>query len=148
MSYPVQNSTNAGASAYGLRKVVGFCSKILQLADNENFIPNLIITDEADFRLNGEVNKQNCRIWASENPRKIHEYPLHPLKVTVWCGITSSRIIGPYFLKILMSIQWLWMETDIDKCCKSIFFVRWRTWTQTISASYKKELKLILQGKL
>ena len=26
-----------------------------------------------------------------------HEQPLHAQKVTVWCGITSAKIIGPYF---------------------------------------------------
>ncbi|KAF2366556.1 Protein of unknown function DUF4817 [Trinorchestia longiramus] len=77
------------------QKRLDFAQKVLQLADDENFITNLIMTD-AHFHLNGEVNKQNCRIWASENPREIHE---HPLKVTVWCGITSSRIIGPYFFE-------------------------------------------------
>ena len=81
------------------QKRFDFSQKLLQLADDENFITNLIMTDEAHFQLNGEVNKQNCRIWASENPREIHEHPLHPLKVTVWCGVTSSRIIGPYFFE-------------------------------------------------
>ena len=57
------------------------------------------MTDEAHFQLNGEVNKLNCRIWASEHPREIHEHLLFPLKVTVWCGVTSSRIIGPYFFE-------------------------------------------------
>ena len=81
-------------------------------------------------------------VWKiSKNLREIHEHPLHPLKVTVWCGITSSRIIGPYFLKMLMAIQWLWMETDIDKCCNSIFFVRWKTWKQKRSGSQQDGAK-------
>ena len=63
------------------------------------------MTDEADFHFYGEVNKQNCSLCASESPREIHEHPLKPLKVTVWCGITLSRIIGPYFLKMLTAIQ-------------------------------------------
>lgn len=81
------------------QKRLDFAQTFLLLADAENFIANLIMTDEAHFYLNGDVNKQNCRIWASENPREIHEHPLHPVKVTVWCGITSSRIIGPYFFE-------------------------------------------------
>ncbi|KAF2346462.1 hypothetical protein FHG87_022782 [Trinorchestia longiramus] len=81
------------------QKRLDFAQNVLQLADDENFITNLIMTDEAHFHLNGEVNKQNCSIWASENPREIHEHPLHPLQVTVWCGITSSRIIDSYFFE-------------------------------------------------
>ncbi|KZC15025.1 hypothetical protein WN55_08618 [Dufourea novaeangliae] len=64
-----------------------------------DFIHNLIMSDEAHFELNGFVNKQNCRIWATENPRAVHQQQLHPLKCTVWCGISSERIIGPYFFE-------------------------------------------------
>lgn len=67
--------------------------------ENPDFIHNLIMSDEAHFQLNGFVNKQNCRIWATENPRAVHQRQLHPLKCTVWCGISSERIIGPYFFE-------------------------------------------------
>ena len=55
------------------------------------------MSDEAHFHLNGFVNKQNCRISAIENPRTVHQRELHPMKCTVWCGVTSERVIGPYF---------------------------------------------------
>lgn len=67
--------------------------------ENNEFIHKLIMSDEAHFHLNGHVNKQNCRIWGSENPRIIVEDQMHPLRCTVWCGITSERIIGPYFFE-------------------------------------------------
>ena len=38
---------------------------------------------EAQFDLGGYVNKQNYRIWGTENP---HEKPTHSKRVTVWCG--------------------------------------------------------------
>ena len=53
--------------------------------------------DEAHFHLNGHVNKQNMRFWGTENPRIAHASKLHLRKVTVWCGVTSERIIGLYF---------------------------------------------------
>ena len=81
------------------QKRLDFATRFLQLAENEDFVNNLIMTDEAHFHLSGFVNKQNCRFWASENPKEVHERPLHTAKVTVWCGITSSRIIGPYFFE-------------------------------------------------
>ena len=39
--------------------------------------------DEANFTLGGYINKQNCRIWGSEDPQVIDERPLHPEKITV-----------------------------------------------------------------
>jgi hypothetical protein len=29
----------------------------------------------------------------------IHEKPLHPERVTVWCAIWSTDVIGPYFFE-------------------------------------------------
>ena len=55
--------------------------------------------DEAHFHLDGYVNKQNCRFWAVENPRELHQRPLHTAKVSVWCGILKVEIAGPYFFE-------------------------------------------------
>ena len=62
-------------------------------------IHNLIMSDEAHFQLNGFVNKQNCRIWATENPRVLHQRQLHPAKCTDWCGVSSEKNFGPYFFE-------------------------------------------------
>ena len=51
------------------------------------------------IRDSGYVNKQNSRYWNDENPGELHEKPLHSPKVTVWCAISSSGIIGPYFFQ-------------------------------------------------
>ena len=50
---------------------------------------------KSSFYLGGYVNKQNCRIWSTENPRAYIEKPMHPKRVTVWCGFWSWGIIGP-----------------------------------------------------
>jgi hypothetical protein len=39
------------------------------------------------------------RYWSETNPQQLHERPLHSARVTVWCGISASRIIGPHFLE-------------------------------------------------
>ena len=67
------------------------------LEENENAI--IIMSDEAHFHLNGTVNKQNLRYWAPENPRNIHERPLHSARVTVWCAVAPFGVIGPYFFE-------------------------------------------------
>ena len=58
-----------------------------------------IISDEAHFDLAGYVNKQNYRIWGTENPHAYLEKPTHPKRVTVWCECWSRDIIGPYFFE-------------------------------------------------
>ena len=55
--------------------------------------------DEAHFYLDRHVNKQNTRFWGTENPPNVYASQLHPRKVTVCCGVTSERIIGPHFFE-------------------------------------------------
>lgn len=66
---------------------------------NGDFTKKIIFSDEAHFHLCGFVNKQNCRIWANENPQVIVEKPMHPQRVTVWCGLWAGGVIGPYFFE-------------------------------------------------
>jgi hypothetical protein len=56
-------------------------------------------SDDANFHLSGAVNKQNFRYWAKNNPRIIHERPLHSLKLTVWCAVSQLGVTGPYFFE-------------------------------------------------
>lgn len=58
---------------------------------------NILFSDEANFQLNGHVNRQNCRYWAVENPIRKHERPLHSPKVVVWAAMWAKGIIGHYF---------------------------------------------------
>ena len=55
--------------------------------------------DKAHFHIGGYVNKQNCLIWGSENPKMIIEKHLYLQRVTVWCGFWAGGIIGPYFFE-------------------------------------------------
>ena len=59
-----------------------------------------ISSDEVHFDFGGYVNKQNCRIWGTENPHSYIEKPTHPKRVTVWCGFCCREcIIGPFCFK-------------------------------------------------
>jgi hypothetical protein len=59
----------------------------------------LFMTDEAHFHLNGLVNQRNCRYWSDQNPKLIHERPLHSPKLTIWCAVSSTVVIGPYIFE-------------------------------------------------
>lgn len=68
-----------------------------QLDIDPDFHKKIIFSDEAHFWLNGFVNKHNCRIWSENHPKEIHQKPLHPLKLTVWCAFHAGGVIGPFF---------------------------------------------------
>ena len=55
--------------------------------------------DEANIHLCGNVNSQNCRYLATENPRDIYQKPLHSETVIVWCGAASCGVIDPNFFE-------------------------------------------------
>ena len=70
-----------------------------QLETDPDFGKKIIFSDEAHFSMNGYVNTQNCRIWDDTNPHEIQERPMHPQKVTVWCGFWAGGVIGPFFFE-------------------------------------------------
>ncbi|GFX43273.1 a disintegrin and metalloproteinase with thrombospondin motifs 1 [Trichonephila clavipes] len=72
--------------------------RFVEWAQNEiavvpDFHKRILFSDEAPFRLNGYVNKQNCRIWSEANPQMYVETPLHPEKLTVWCALRAGGIL-------------------------------------------------------
>lgn len=69
-----------------------------QMADPE-FEDRIWWTDEAHCHLDGYVNSHNAIHWGSQRPASVIQKPLHPLKVTVWCGISSRGILGPFFFE-------------------------------------------------
>ncbi|XP_075215399.1 uncharacterized protein LOC142321286 [Lycorma delicatula] len=73
---------------------IASCHAILENVPNNAVV---LSSDEAHFHLSGYVNKQNFRYRAENNPRQLHERPLHSQHVTVWCAVADFGIIGPYF---------------------------------------------------
>ena len=67
--------------------------------DNINYgKKKIIFSDKAHFHLDAYINKQNYRICGSENRHVILQKPMQSLLLTVWYGLWSEGIIGPYFL--------------------------------------------------
>ena len=66
-----------------------FC-RWIQSKSEEDIVSKIIFSDEAHFYSNGSVsNKQNYRHWSKTQPQLIKQKPLHPQRVTVWCGLSS-----------------------------------------------------------
>lgn len=90
-AYKVQMTQELKANDHPLRYQFSVWA-IDQLDNDVDFGRKIIFSDEAHFHLGGYVNKQNCRIWGSEQPHVIVEKPMHPPRVTVWCGFWSGGI--------------------------------------------------------
>ena len=66
---------------------------------DEAFVDQIWWSDEACFKLNGQINRHNCVYWSSENPRVLVEKAVNLPGITVWAAISSLGIIGPYFFE-------------------------------------------------
>lgn len=87
-------------SAIAIEQRLCFANTIVDTIDKQEFDVNMVwFSDEAHFHLDGYVNKQNCRIWGTENPHFAIEKSLHPKRVTVWCAMSSRGIIGAIFIE-------------------------------------------------
>ena len=60
-------------------------------------LENLWFSDESIFHLSCGVNQHNCRICGKTNPKAIGEHELNSPKLLVWCAVSSTGLIGPFF---------------------------------------------------
>lgn len=77
-----------------------FCQRILnQHNGDQNFIKNIMFTDEATFTRRGIFNWRNSHYWEEENPHALKERHFqHEFKLNIWCGIIGDKLLGPYVL--------------------------------------------------
>ena len=94
--YKLQITHELGEEDFGARFEFSR-SQLAIIAEDPDFPDNIIFTDEALFHLHGGVNRHNCRYWAKENPHWVQEEPIHSPHLTVWSGVCSKGIIGPFF---------------------------------------------------
>jgi dolichyl-phosphate-mannose--protein O-mannosyl transferase len=46
----------------------------------------------------GKMNRQNVRIWGTENPHATMEHVRDPPKVNVFFAVSYCKVYGPFFL--------------------------------------------------
>ncbi|XP_050310837.1 uncharacterized protein LOC126747933 [Anthonomus grandis grandis] len=100
-AYKIQLTQELKPQDHGQRRTFAAWA-LEQLQVDPAFARKIIFSDEAHFWMNGYVNKQNCRIWADQNPEVTCSIAMHPAKVTVWCGFWAGGVIGPYFFEDAM----------------------------------------------
>lgn len=93
--YKVQVTQELHEEDLSLR--VSMCETLLEKSEDPNFFDKIIFSDESTFRLDGIVNRHNCRIWGEEKPTETLQRSHSSPKVNVWMGISSQRIHGPFF---------------------------------------------------
>jgi len=59
--------------------------------EDEEFVGKMIWSDEAQFKLNGTVNRHNCVYWAPENPHVHVEKEVNLRGLNVWCGLSLTH---------------------------------------------------------
>lgn len=70
---------------------------VIQCEAFQNFFKTILWSDEAQFKLNGRINRHNCVYWSTENPHITIQEELNVPGVTVWLGVCAFGIVGPYF---------------------------------------------------
>nr|CAI5842874.1 unnamed protein product [Callosobruchus analis] len=74
-----------------------FCEWIQEMVIREpGFMGSIIWSDEAQFKLNGTVNRHNCVYWCEENPHITIQKAVNLPGVNLWCGLSSRGLIGPF----------------------------------------------------
>lgn len=75
-----------------------FCENFIAFHNLDPFLVDKVIwSDEAMFKLNGCINRHNSIYWTNENPHEILTKEVNTPGVTVWGGLTSDGLIGPFF---------------------------------------------------
>jgi hypothetical protein len=80
----------------------------LMLGWHEDFLQpfeNIVWSDEAIFHVDGFVNRHSYHYWAAQDPNMTVEKMQNLPKVIVWCGMTTTSVIGPYFLRVTMNSE-------------------------------------------
>ena len=70
-----------------------------------HLLKNIFWSAEAVFHIRGLVNRHNGHYWVGEDPSATNKKMQNRPKITVWCGMTSNRIVGPFILHDTMNAK-------------------------------------------
>lgn len=77
-----------------------FCETVMERGNVDNeFISNILFTDESSFTLTGLHNPSRVRYWSRDNRRRFYtRHTQYPKKLNVWAGVIGNHIVGPFFI--------------------------------------------------
>ena len=84
---------------------LAFCNRLVNtVAQDPDFLNKLIVSDEAVFRLNSEINSRNVRKYAARGDGHPEDHYVEFLQgaqqIMVWVGLTRrGAVLGPYFVE-------------------------------------------------
>jgi hypothetical protein len=77
-------------------RTVEFSEWFLIRCEAEPDFPRRILwTNEASFKLNGQINRHNSVCRSDSNPHEVIQKQLNVPALTVWAGIWNGGIVGP-----------------------------------------------------
>lgn len=69
------------------------------------FTHKIVFSDKANFCLNGQVNRHNCRMWSRNNLHKTNEFYIqYPEKVIGGFFTEGILLTGPKYLEPLENV--------------------------------------------
>lgn len=93
--YPYRLILVQALSDYDRIVRVEACHRLIPLFSPER---KVVFSDEATFKIDGCVNRWNCRIWDHQRPDDfIAEQRQGASSITVWGAVTTEHLFGPYF---------------------------------------------------
>ena len=77
-----------------------FCEIMMERENQDNnFLKNILFTDESTFSLHRKHNSSTVRYWSRDNKHlSIAVRTQRPQKHNVWTGVVGDYIIGPFFI--------------------------------------------------
>ena len=79
------------------RRVEFYEAMLKEFHEDSVLVEHILWSDKSEFKLNETVNRHDYVYWARKNLHATLPIRNTQKGVIVWCGITSTQIIGPYF---------------------------------------------------
>lgn len=77
-----------------------YCEVMLsQIRENPTLFCNILFSDEAQFKLNGLINRHHSVYYENVNSHITYEQQLNQPSLTVWVGFSTEGVFGAYFLE-------------------------------------------------
>lgn len=75
-----------------------YCNWLIEkINENNDFLNNVVWTDECNFSSCGMFNRNNEHYWATDNPRQNRQIRNQGrFSINVWIGMWNNQLIGPY----------------------------------------------------